>query len=624
MSYSNPDIYTRDPLAFAKSFGKSFEAGYRSVEDHISKVREQINAKNRNVVEQGEKIEDTIYKSKNLIGSVQNKLLDTTTNWMRSSAATEQRQGDNFLTRVASARATGPSAAQINKATSSAKGLINALNTISEYAVDFKKYKNTNRLSEDWATTQLAMDYFSKNPDAALYLNAENDGFSGTVTFPNPNGDIVGKDGTKYSSMPVDVLQAKLMTLKDIQPVIDQFTSTSETIKGAANADIKNKINDAKLSNEDLLINGEKVVRDFTEQRLRSLQVIQQNDSTGSREDGFIDNAFSNLVKIPYDIAPGQTIYTKTKKELFGSIDFGSTVVEGIDSIEDKETKEEAEGHLKAILDLPISDDRIDQHIKELSRLGIINNRDIQNVYDTVEEFQFQSVVEFMTNDVIAKGVHDGINLKKKEKQATKTVTDRTDINSEVQRVGANMSSFMTQVGSRARQDVGASRFMNLPAGKNFTLSIGGAPKEVEGSEFNPNTGEIKVVYKDKIINGEWLKPDKTFNIYDPAQMNNMWNIVSPSASGSSKSAAYYRSTGFKNEMLKYFTTEGKKDLEDPKYNKWFNWVIDNGGSKAKKELINYAATNPSLYGPGSRATHWVEYAKNNKNAILLAEERNK
>ena len=279
MSYSNPKIYLQDPLAFANSFKKAFQSSYQGVEDHIATVRSQVEQKNKALKQAGEDLQDAIDKSKNLTGTWSNKLAEAGSFWMRDNRAFEKRNEEGgALTNVASARALGgSSAAGMQKAEGSFKGVATQLNQISEFLVDAKKYKDVDKSNKDYADIQMIMDYAKSNPES-LTVEQYGDDFSAYITYPNPSGELTGEDGQKYSTMPTDVLGAKLTTLQSREDFDKQFDDVVDKFKNTIKSGVDRDKEEARKNNQDIFIDGIKRTKEETEPMLRRMYLSEKTD----------------------------------------------------------------------------------------------------------------------------------------------------------------------------------------------------------------------------------------------------------------------------------------------------------------------------------------------------------
>jgi len=601
MSYSNPKIYQQDPLAFSKSFEKSFMAGYGAVEEHIASVRKSIQENNKKVQEAGEDMADVVNKSKNLTTTWQNKLAGSGVQWMQDSRFVEQRQGSSAIENVASARVGGGvSIANMQKAEASFKGMSSSVNYIAELLIDSNKYKNTDKSNKEWADIQLAMDYVKDNPNA-LSVSQFNNEFKAEITYPDPNGEWIGEDGQSYSRIPTDVLQAKLMTLQDKKIVIDNFDKTVEKFKGAISSDIDKAKKNAMASNQTLFIDAEQQVRERTEPMLRSMFIAERNNPTGSKGGSYFDQVFANYGDtIPFDFEEGVDVYGQTQKEIFAKSDIGGSIIKEIEGIEDLEQKSLLENSLRAMCDLPLSDSkRIDQYTTILVKAGIINKKEIPSLYSALEEYQFQVVKEIHDQNLIAKGVNSAVSLKKRFNPRYSSSSTKKDEKYDSERSGVILrEGFSSAISSDRSWD-------NKDGDSSFTsgfIRIGGqgTPKKVVGTSYNSMTGELFIHYplgqvKDGVRNTDFVK----YETRDPYSMRDMYRDLGEVGV-----------KGFEKEMLMKFEEDGFSSLDKLGMEKWVTWLEKKG---YKNKMIDHVVDNPDIL---VNYPHWREFFNKNKKSI--------
>lgn len=601
MSYSNPKIYQQDPLAFSKSFEKSFIAGYGAVEEHIADVRKKVQENNKKVQEAGEDMADVVGKSKNLTTTWSNKLAGSGLQWMQDSRFVEQRQDGSAIESVASARVGGGvSMASMQKAEASFKGMSSSVNYIAEFLVDSNKYKNTDKSNKEWADIQLAMDYARENPNALNVSQFDNE-FEAEITYPDPNGEWVGEDGRKYSRISTDVLQAKLMTLQDKKIVIDNFDKTVDKFKGAISSDIDKAKKNAMASNQTVFIDAEQQIKEKTEPMLRSMWIAERNNPTGSKGGSYFDQVFANYGDtIPFDFEEGVDVYGQTQKEIFAKSELGASIVKEIESVEDQELRSLLEGSLKAMCDLPLSDSkRIDQYTTILAKSGIINKREIPNLYSALEEYQFQVVKEIHDQNLIAKGVDSAVSLKKRFNPRYSSKTIKEDKKYDSERAGVILrEGFSTAIASDKSWE-------NIDGDAGFTsggIRIGGkgTPKQVVGTSYNSLTGVLSIHYPSgRAIDGVRSTEQINYDTRDPYKMQDMYRDL---GNGNTK--------GFEKEMLTQFDEDGFASLDKLGMDKWVTWLEKKG---YKNKMIDHVAENPEVL---ISYPHWRDFFNKNKKSI--------
>lgn len=604
MSYSNPKIYLQDPLAFANSFKKSFQAGFQGVEDHIATVRSQVEQKNKALKKTGEDLQDAIDKSKNLAGAWSSKLAEAGSFWMRDNRAFEKRNEEGgALVNVASARAVGgSSAASMQRAEGSFKGVATQLNQISEYLVDPNKYKNTDKSNKDYANIQMIMDYAKSNPES-LTIEQNGDDFSAYITYPDPNGEWVGEDG-KYSTISTDVLGAKLTTLQSREDFDKQFDTAIDKFKTTIKSEIDRDKEESRKDNQDLFIDGIQRTRERTGPMLRRMQLSEKTRQNTADGPGFFEKTFANLGdNVPFDFEPNVEVYGNTQKELFSKTRIGKVIVDEIENAKDKEV---LEPHLRAILDLPLSDKRMDGHISQMRKQGLLSAAEVDELYEALEEYQFQVVKEVVDLDVIASGVDSESVLRKRQKPYGSNSRTVSKVSPEDKDVLTNMWNYsgekMQFIPGDKELKTGGT-VTSLDEDETFTrgkIRASGRQQDVGFVEQRQGSEKLKIFYGEQ---GRSKEVDKK----DP---DDMFFAFKDLAVGKVKEK------DFDNIMLKEFSTnDGLARLDNNGMSKWVKWLSRRG---QKDRLINYLAEKESRGIPlmSSTINTWEDFYKENKKAI--------
>ena len=599
MSYSNPKIYLQDPLAFANSFKKAFQSSYQNVEDHIAKVRTQVEQKNKALKQTGEDLQDAIDKSKNLAGTWSNKLAEAGSFWMRDNRAFEKRNEEGgALTNVASARALGgSSAAGMQKAEGSFKGVATQLNQISEFLVDTRKYKDVDKSNKDYADIQMIMDYAKSNPES-LTVEQYGDDFSAYITYPNPNGELTGENGQKYSTIPTDVLGAKLTTLQSREDFDKQFDGAIDKFKTTIKSEIDKDREEAVKENKDLFIDGIQRTRERTGPMLRRMQLSEKARQNTTGGPGFFEKTFANLGdNVPFDFEPNVEVYGNTQKELFSKTRIGKAIVDNIDNAKDKET---LEPYLRAILDLPLSDKRMDGYISQLTKEDILSASEVDELYEALGEYQFQVVKEVVDLDVIASGVDSESVLIKRTKQTGSTATSSKktkEYNSE--RAGIILREGFSSAVKAGKSWGGVGTGTGFTSGQ-FRVGGKGTPKQIVGTSYNSSTGELSIHYPSGTAAGGIRNTEKVdYDTKDPYKMQDMYRDLGDVGN-----------KNFNKEMLKQFEGGDYSSLNTNGMIKWVDWLTKQG---KKDEMIDYLSDNMELT---KQWGHWLRFYNNNKIAI--------
>ena len=594
MSYSNPKIYLQDPLAFANSFTKAFQLGYQGVEDHIAEVRSQVEQKNKALKDTGEDLQDAIDKSKNLAGAWSNKLATAGSFWMQENKAFEKRNEEGgALANVASARAVGgSSAASMQKAEGSFKGVATQLNQISEFLVDSNKYKNTDKSNKDYADIQMVMDYAKSNPNS-LTIEQYGDDFSAYITYPDPNGEWTGEDGRKYSNIPTDVLAAKLTTLQSREDFDKQFDGAVDKFKTTIKSEIDRDKEEARKNNQDLFIDGIKRTRERTEPMLRRLYLSEKTRQNTAGGPGFFEKTFANLGdNVPFDFEPNVEVYGNTQKELFAKTRIGKVIVDEIDNAKDKEI---LEPHLRAILDLPLSDKRMDGHISQLRKEGLLSKAEVPELYEALEEYQFNVVKEVVDLDVIASGVDSQSVLRKRTNTPRPNDGGKTTTTQKINpRIGNSLREAFT---TSMRRNTSFQTPINTQTVGFTTGTIrvnGGDEKRVIGIGFDTKTREIIVAFTPKQGKRDILK-------YDITSTDRMQDLYRDLGNGKKNLVE-----NFDKEMLKQFEDGDYSSLNGPRMDGWINWLTKRG---KKEEMIDYLSENMDLV---KQWGHWLRFYNDN------------
>jgi len=608
MSYSNPKIYLQDPLAFANSFKKAFQAGFQGVEDHIATVRSQVEQKNKALRKTGEDLQDAIDKSKNLTGTWSNKLAEAGSFWMQDNRAFEKRNEEGgALTNVASARALGgSSAAGMQKAEGSFKGVATQLNQISEFLVDSRKYKDVDKSNKDYADIQMIMDYAKSNPES-LTVEQYGDDFSAYITYPNPNGELTGEDGQKYSTIPTDVLGAKLTTLQGREDFDKQFDDVVDKFKNTIKSGVDRDKEEARKNNQDLFIDGIKRTKEETEPMLRRMYLSEKTRQNTAGGPGFFEKTFANLGdNVPFDFEPNVEVYGNTQKELFAKTQIGKNIIDRIDNNENKETVNQL---LRAVLDLPLSDKRMDGYIGELSKAGLLSEAEVPEIYEALQEYQFQVVKEVVDLDVVASGVDSQSVLRKRQRPyGSNSKTKPSSLSPEDEEVLTSMWNYkgenMQFIPGDKELETGGT-VTSLDEGKAFTrgkVRASGRQQDVEFVEQKQGSEKLKIFYGQQGRSKEVDKkdPDAMFFAFKDLAIGKV------------------KQKDFNNIMLKEFSTDnGLARLDNNGMSKWVKWLSRRG---QKDRLINYLAEKQSRGIPlmSSTINTWEDFYKENKKAIDL------
>ena len=593
MSYSNPKIYLQDPLAFANSFTKAFQLGYQGVEDHIAEVRSQVEQKNKALKDTGEDLQDAIDKSKNLAVAWSNKLATAGSFWMQENKAFEKRNEEGgALANVASARAVGgSSAASMQKAEGSFKGVATQLNQISEFLVDSNKYKNTDKSNKDYADIQMVMDYAKSNPNS-LTIEQYGDDFSAYITYPDPNGEWTGEDGRKYSNIPTDVLAAKLTTLQSREDFDKQFDGAVDKFKTTIKSEIDRDKEEAIKNNQDLFIDGIKRTRERTEPMLRRLYLSEKTRQNTAGGPGFFEKTFANLGdNVPFDFEPNVEVYGNTQKELFAKTRIGKVIVDKIDNAKDKEI---LEPHLRAILDLPLSDKRMDGHISQLRKEGLLSKAEVPELYEALEEYQFNVVKEVVDLDVIASGVDSQSVLRKRTNTPRPNDGGETTTTQKINpRIGNSLREAFTTSMRRNTSFVtpGNAPSVGFTTG---TIRVDGKSKRVIGIGFDTKTREISVAFSPKQGKRDFIK-------YDITSTDRMQDLYRDLGAGKKNLVE-----NFDKEMLEQFEDGDYSSLNGPRMDEWIDWLTERG---KKEEMIDYLSENMDLV---KQWGHWLRFYNDN------------
>lgn len=595
MSYSNPKIYLQDPLAFANSFTKAFQSGYQGVEDHIATVRSQVEQKNKALKQTGEDLQDAIDKSKNLAGTWSNKLAEAGSFWMQDNRAFEKRNEEGgALANVASARALGgSSAAGMQKAEGSFKGVATQLNQISEFLVDPRKYKDTDKSNKDYADVQMIMDYAKSNPES-LTVEQYGDDFSAYITYPNPSGELVGENNQRYSTIPTDVLGAKLTTLQSREDFDKQFDDVVDKFKNTIKSGVDRDKEEARKNNEDLFIDGIKRTKEETEPMLRRMYLSEKTRQNTADGPGFFEKTFANLGdNVPFDFEPNVEVYGNTQKELFAKTSIGKNIIDKIDNNENKETANQL---LRAVLDLPLSDKRMDGYIGELSKAGLLSQAEVPELYEALQEYQFQVVKEVVDLDVVASGVDSQSVLRKRQSPYSPNYKTKTY---DSERAGVILREGFLSAVQADRSWGGAGTGTGFTSGQ-FRIGGKGTPKQVVGTSYDSLTGELSIYYPSgRAVDGFKNTEEVSYDTKDPYKMQDMYRDL-----------GNVGKKGFEKEMLKEFDDNGFASLSKVGMGEWIPWLEKRG---YKNKMIDHVAENPQLI---VNYPHWRNFFNSNKRNI--------
>jgi hypothetical protein len=597
MSYSNPKIYLQDPLAFANSFKESFQAGFQGVEDHIATVRSQVEQKNKALKKTGEDLQDAIEKGKNIVGTFKNKLADEASFYMQSNMAFEKRNEEGgALMNVASARAVGGSStADMQEAISSFKGLSDGLNSISESLVDPNKYKNTDKSNKNYAKLQSIMDSLRSDPDS-LTIEQYGNNFSAYVTYPDVDGEWVGQDGKKYSTISTDVLNAELMNLESIEGFNKQFDDVVGKFKNTIKSGIDRDKEEARKNNQDFFIDGIKRTQEETEPMLRRMYLSEKTRQNTADGPGFFERTFANLGdNVPFDFEPNVEVYGNTQKELFAKTRIGKVIVDEINNAEDRDTIEPL---LRAVLDLPLSDKRMDSYISELRKAGLLSKAEVPELYEALQEYQFQVVKEVVDLDVIASGVDSQSVLRKRQRPySPKDKTETKKYDSE--RAGVMLREGFLSAVQADRSWGGVGTGAGFTSGQ-FRIGGKGTPKQIVGTSYDSFTGEITIHYASgRAVGGVKNAEEVSYDTKNPYKMQDMYRDLGDVGN-----------KGFEKEMLKEFDDNGFTSLSKIGMGEWIPWLEKRG---YKNKMIDHVAENPQLIVD---YPHWRNFFNSNKKSI--------
>jgi len=173
-----------------------------------------------------------------------------------------------------------------------------------------------------------------------------------------------------------------------------------------------------------------------------------------------------------------------------------------------------------------------------------------------------------------------------------------------------------------ANQQAEIKDFGNSFLNSEFTFR--GSKENASGVEINPD-GTVRLKFDGKQIMEDVLDAkgqptgkkqakilkDSTlsFNIYDPESMRRYTDAISTEAGGTGTYSRKAYSQGYDQQMLaEYTSNEGLNRLNQPKMEKWINFIDKKGGRIA---LYNFVINNSSSLSP-----EFTAYYNKNKEAI--------
>jgi hypothetical protein len=228
-----------------------------------------------------------------------------------------------------------------------------------------------------------------------------------------------------------------------------------------------------------------------------------------------------------------------------------------------------------------------------------------------------------IVNNFVDNGqVFDSIRNMMPDNSAIKFVNGKVAPSASGGETGRNIDEAQTQ----ALQSLG-DNFLNA----EFTFR--GSKENASGLEINPN-GTVVMTFDGKevevdekqadgsIVKTRKILKDSTleYNLYNPESMRKYFDAISTESGGTGDYARTAYSSGYDTQMVQEYTSyEGMNRLNQPKMDKWLNFVDKKGGqSKLFEFVINAEQSGVPL------SSGFQKYKTKYENQIMLYKARNK
>ena len=601
MSYSNPTWYgVGDPMAAQKAFQQSFEKIYNSAEQYFSEIDKEVKENEETLQKKTNQLRQELYSAKRAVPYTKQQVEALVQQFYQENKPGKTSEGGNFLKRAMTMRATGASSAELDEAIANFKGMSGNLNMFTEAALSGNYNENTlDRGNSEYLKVMNAMKAY-KNDPSVLQFNYENGNF---------DYNFVDKDGNVMLTM--DEMSASLQQLdpKVRAQINKNETDSINSIKGTVATNISEAYKkDAAAGKSGTFYSA----IDYTEKEVeRHLGLIRMDKSGEPGSNNFIQDQYNNNNKLGNEAK--LRIFKNTS---IGDGQFnGANLVSVVDKIEDPVKKNLAYASIGKLIDVPLNDAAsINAEIEKLKELGV-ETAELDNMRDGLEEFQYNAVKEDMINKVLATGV-DGqyipkrkVTAKASSSTSTKSIVDDPYINSNGNRFRNLFSSAIDSGEEEEPSLFSGAWFFSLGGsgakelGEKFDINYGGSKKSINATEFDPETGELALVYdlgkyKKKSGGFDIVEAAATYNIYNPGQMKKLWSDMGTEATGSNKYSRNYKTVGFNMEMLKTFVGVNGENLgmlEDPNMEQWFDWALETNEKFTTSKMKTHLQNNPNL-----------------------------
>ena len=228
-----------------------------------------------------------------------------------------------------------------------------------------------------------------------------------------------------------------------------------------------------------------------------------------------------------------------------------------------------------------------------------------------------------IVNNFVDNGqVFDSIRNMMPDNTAIKFVNGKVAPSASGGETGRNIDEAQTQ----ALQSLG-DNFLNA----EFTFR--GSKENASGLEINPN-GTVVMTFDGKevevdekqadgsIVKTRKILKDSTleYNLYNPESMRKYFDAISTESGGTGDYARNAYSSGYDTQMVQEYTSyEGMNRLNQPKMDKWLNFVDKKGGQPKLFEFVINAENSGVPLSSGFK-----KYKTKYENQIMLYKARNK
>jgi len=244
---------------------------------------------------------------------------------------------------------------------------------------------------------------------------------------------------------------------------------------------------------------------------------------------------------------------------------------------------------------------KVDKYLPQKVRVetaGIVNNFvDNGRVFDSIRSIMpDNSAIKFVNGKVApsASGGETGRNIDEAQAEALQSLGDNF------------LNAEFTFRGSKEN----ASGLEINPNG-TVTMTFDGKEVEVDEKQADGSIVKTRKILKDSTLE---------YNLYNPESMRKYFDAISTESGGSGDYARTAYSSGYDTEMVKEYTSyEGMNRLNQPKMEKWLNFIDKKGGQPRLFEFVINAEQSGVPLSSG-----FQKYKTKYENQIMLYKARNK